>query len=388
MTSLLIRLFIKDYSKTDDHKVRAKYITLGSIGGMIFNVILFLIKLFAGLISNSISIIADAFNNLSDMGSSAITYFGYKLSLKPADKEHPFGHGRMEYMSACLVSALIILVGFELLKSSVEKIITPSATSFSTPALIILVVSILIKLYMFFFNKKLGKTINSSALIATAYDSFGDVISTLAVLISAIINIFFKINLDAYICLAVSVMIIYSGIKNIKETLDPLLGMPPEKEMVEGIKNTVLEYEDFTGIHDLIVHNYGPGRIFVSLHVEVPENINIIKCHEEIDSCEKLLSEKFNAHITIHYDPIATGNEQVNKIKEELSLKLKELHTDYSIHDFRMVEGEMQTNLIFDVVVPTDVTLTDKEIKEIVYNDCKSLDDKYNAVITVDRNYL
>lgn len=388
MTSLLIKLFIKNHKNTDDKTVRAKYITLGSIGGIVFNIILFGIKLLAGLISNSVSVIADAFNNLSDMASSVITFIGYKLSTKPADKEHPFGHGRMEYMSATLVSALIILVGFELLKSSVDKIINPTETTFNTVAIIILVSSVLIKFYMFFFNKKLGKAVNSQALTATAFDCLGDVVSTTAVLISAVISVAFEINIDAYIGLAVSVMIMYAGIKSIKETLDPLLGMPPEEEMVKGIEQTVLEYNDFTGIHDLIVHNYGPGRIFVSLHVEVPENIDIIKCHEEIDECEKRLTEKFNAHITIHYDPIATNNEKVATIKAEILERLKEKHNEYSLHDFRMVEGESTINLIFDVVVPTELKISDSEVKNEVANICKSINLKYNPVITVDRNYI
>ena len=388
MTSLLIKLFIKDYKNTEDNSVRAKYITLGSIGGIVFNVILFIIKLLAGLISNSVSVIADAFNNLSDMASSVITYIGYKLSMKPADKEHPFGHGRMEYMSATLVSALIILVGFELLKTSFDKIINPTATTFNTVAIIILVSSVLIKLYMFFFNKKLGKTVNSQALTATAFDCLGDVVSTSAVLVSAVIGIIFKINIDAFVGLAVSIMIIYAGIKSIKETLDPLLGMPPEEEMVKGIEATVLKYDDFTGIHDLIVHNYGPGRIFVSLHVEVPENIDIIKCHEEIDECEKILTEQFNAHITIHYDPIATNDERVASIKKEILSKLKEIHNEYSLHDFRIVDGENTINLIFDVVVPTELNISDMDVRLEVTEICKALNKKYNPVITVDRNYL
>ena len=241
---------------------------------------------------------------------------------------------------------------------------------------------------MFFFNKKLGKAVNSQALTATAFDCLGDVVSTTAVLISAVISVAFEINIDAYIGLAVSVMIMYAGIKSIKETLDPLLGMPPEEEMVKGIEQTVLEYNDFTGIHDLIVHNYGPGRIFVSLHVEVPENIDIIKCHEEIDECEKRLTEKFNAHITIHYDPIATNNEKVATIKAEILERLKEKHNEYSLHDFRMVEGESTINLIFDVVVPTELKISDSEVKNEVANICKSINLKYNPVIREDRNYI
>lgn len=388
MTSLLIKLFIKDYKNTNDKKVRAKYVTLGSVGGIVFNIVLFIIKLFAGIISKSMSIIADAFNNFSDMGSSVITFFGYKLAEKPADKEHPFGHGRVEYMSATLVSALIILVGVELLKSSIEKIINPKELIFNVVTIIILSISILIKFYMFFFNKKLGKAVDSSALIATAFDSLGDVISTLAVLISVVINILFSINIDAYICLGVSLMIIYSGIKNIKETLDPLLGTPPSEDMVKGIEETVLANPTFTGIHDLIVHNYGPGRIFASLHVEVPQDIDIIICHEQIDECEKLLSDKFNAHITIHYDPIDINDERVNSIKEAVLLKLKELHNEYSLHDFRIVEGEQRINLIFDVVVPSDINDSDKTIKETVFNLCKQIDKRYNSVITIDRNFI
>ena len=241
---------------------------------------------------------------------------------------------------------------------------------------------------MFFFNKTLGKKVNSSALTATAFDCLGDVVSTSAVLVSAVIGIIFKINIDAFVGLAVSIMIIYAGIKSIKETLDPLLGMPPEEEMVKGIEATVLEYDDFTGIHDLIVHNYGPGRIFVSLHVEVPENIDIIKCHEENDECEKRLTEKFNAHITIHYDPIATNDERVASIKTEILEKLKEIHNEYSLHDFRVVDGENTINLIFDVVVPTELNTSDIDVRLEVTEICKALNKKYNPVITVDRNYL
>ncbi len=388
MTGLLIKLFVKDSKNIKDQKVRGAYLTLGSFTGVVCNILLFIVKFLAGLLSGSMSIVADAFNNFFDMTSSVVTFLGFKLSTKPADKEHPFGHGRIEYMSALLVAALIILVGVELLKSSIEKIKTPDELHITAITAIILGVSILVKLWMFLFNRKLGNTVNSKALIATAFDSLSDTVTTGAVLVSVIIELIFGFNIDAYMSLAVSLFIIYNGIKTIKETLDPLLGMPPEPEMVEEIENTINSYDDFHGIHDLIVHNYGPGRTFASFHVEVPQNLNIIKCHEEIDECEKILSEKLNAQIVIHYDPIDTDNEHIKAVKQEVLSKLKEYNDEITVHDFRMVDGEHRINVIFDAVLPSGSKLTDSEAKELFTELVKEINPKYFPVITIDRNYV
>ncbi len=381
MTALLMKLFLKN--KND----RSKAVNLGAAAGIVCNLILFLTKLSVGILSFSSSVVADAFNNLSDMGSSIVTFVGFKLSNKPADKEHPFGHGRMEYMSGLIISFIIMLVGFELLKSSAEKIIHPVTLNISIITLIVLIFSILLKFWMFLFNRKLGKTINSNALIATAFDSLSDVVSTSAVLLSVIINVVFSLNIDGFISAAVSLFIIYSGIKSFKETINPLLGMPPEPKMVETIKDIVMSYDDFKGIHDLVVHNYGPGRTFATLHVEVPDNIDIIKCHEEIDECEKELSIALSSHIVIHMDPIATNDKRVNEIKFEVEEKIKEFNEECSIHDFRIVEGDRRINVIFDISVPFSIKLTETEIKKAVSALVKEVNPLYNAVITVDRNY-
>ena len=386
MTKLLIKLFIKNNNDTANSTVRGKYIKLGTIVGLFCNVFLFIVKLIAGIFTNSVSIIADAVNNLTDTASSIISYLGFRLSLKPADKEHPFGHGRIEYMSALVVGVIIILVGFELFKSSIGKIITPTAINFSISTIIVLVVSILIKCWMFLFDKKIGKTIDSKALIATAYDSLSDTVITASVLAAVIVFLLFRINIDGYICLVLSCFIIFSGIKNIKETLDPLLGTPPDKKTIDEIKKTVLSYPDFRGMHDLIVHNYGPGRTFASLHVEVPQNIDILKCHEEIDECEKKLSDKLNAHIIIHYDPIVTDDIEVIKTQDLVTSTLKAFNSGFSIHDFRVVNKENMINLIFDLAVPDGTKLTDGEIKDTVYVLLARLDKRFNPIITIDRN--
>ncbi len=386
MTNLLIKLFIKDKSVND--KNRGKYVAMGSFTGIACNFLLFFIKLFAGITSASVSIIADAFNNLSDMGSSVITLFGYKLSQKPADKEHPFGHGRLEYTSALAVSFIIIAVGIELFKSGIDKIINPSKLIASTVTVVILAASVLIKGWMYLFNKKIGAISSSAALKATAIDSLSDAVTTLTVLAALIISIATGINLDPYMTLAVSLFIIYTGIKNAKETLDPLLGMPPEQETVQEIEQTVLSFKDFIGIHDLVVHNYGPGRIFASLHVEVPDTIDIVKCHEMVDDCERLLGECTGAEVVIHMDPVVTDNEQLNRIKKIILEKLQEQNPSYNLHDFRMVDGKEHINLVFDVVAPVDETRDDRAIKQMVQNICKQQDLRYNAVVTVDRDYI
>lgn len=388
MTKLLLKIFIKNHKNTADPLIRRKYINLGSVVGILCNLILFAIKLIIGLLAGSVSIMADAFNNLTDIGSSVVTIIGFRLSIKPADKEHPFGHGRFEYMSAMLVAIIILLVGFELFKTSVEKIFTPSELKVEFYTIILLSISVIIKLWMFLFNKKLGKSINSSGLIATAQDSVNDSIATFAVLVSIIISKIFGINVDPFMGIAVAVFILYSGVKTIKETLDPLLGMPPEKETIDAIATMVLANEKFVGIHDLIVHNYGPGRSFASLHVEVPSDADIVACHEDIDACEKEIHGALGIEVVIHMDPIAINDENTIKTKEAVCNAIGKYNSKFSIHDFRMVNGEEQINLIFDVVVPNDITLKDFEIKSKIQEICKELDSRYVTVITIDKDYI
>lgn len=388
MTSLLLKLFVKNYKQTEDKTVREKYGVLGGTVGIVCNLLLSLVKIVLGVVSGSVSVIADAMNNLSDTASSVITLVGFKAAGKPADEDHPFGHGRMEYMAAFIVSALILLVGFELFKSSVEKIITPTAVTVNYVTLIILFLSALTKLWMFFFNKKLSKAVDSGVLGATAQDCLNDAFTTFAILISVGVMVVFSVNIDAYVGLLMSIFILYTGFKSAKETIDPLLGTPPEKELILDIEKTILSFDDFIGIHDLIVHNYGPGRIFASVHVEVPEDINIVHCHEQVDLCEKVVCEKLGVELVIHMDPIAVNNETVTKIKEQLNSVLKNIDESLTFHDFRMTpKGENRTNLLFDVVIPAGFKMSESEIEEKIVTEMREKDKTFFFVITFDRDY-
>ena len=351
MIGLLAKIFIKDDSSNPE-KTRGAYGKLCCFVGICLNILLFGIKLFAGIISGAISVISDAFNNLTDATSSLISLLGFRLSEQKADKDHPFGHGRFEYISGFIVSMLIILVGFELGKTSVEKIITPEAVEFSYVAVIILVVSIVIKAYMAFYNFRISKKISSAAMRATATDSLSDCIATTAVLMSLIIAKIFEVNIDAYCGLAVSGFILFSGLRSAKETIDPLLGGSPSEEYIKEITTIVYSYEGVKGIHDLIVHNYGPNREFASVHVEVPQDIDIVSCHERIDTCEKLVKEKLGVELVVHMDPIETDNEEINSAKETISTFLRTIHPDLSVHDFRMTpKSDTHINFIFDDLV-------------------------------------
>lgn len=391
MTRLLIKLFIKGDIKDDCN--REKCGTLGSFVGIFSNLLLFLIKLLAGIISGSVAIIADAFNNLSDMGSSVVTLLGFKIASKPADPEHPFGHGRMEYLSAATVSVLIIIVGIELISSSGEKIASPVLPDVKLLSIAILIVSILIKFWMSIFNRKLGKAIGSSALLATATDSLNDCISTGAVLAVSVISLIFRDvamvkYLDPAVGILVALFIVYAGIKSLKETLDPLIGLAPEPKVVRDIQNIVLSNEGFLGIHDMIVHNYGPGRSFVSLHVEVPCDVDILECHEKIDKCERDIFEQTHIEAVIHMDPIVTDDEDVNFAKENMLIKLKELDERLSMHDFRMVKGVNQNNLIFDICVPAGFNLNHSQLKQAVSALAKDINKTYVCVITIDEDFI
>lgn len=387
MTNLLIRLFIKDRNNVDSPAVRDSYGSLGSFTGIGCNIILFIIKFSLGLVSGSISIMADAFNNLSDIGSSVITLIGFKMAKKPADPDHPFGHGRMEYMSAFIVSMLILLVGIELLKSSIAKILAPTELEFTYITIIGLAVSILIKFWMFLFNRKLAKKINSLSLKATAQDSFNDCISTLAVLVSVIICKLYGVNLDAYVGIGVALFILWSGINAAKDTLGPLMGEPPTPELIKSIEDEILKNEDFYGIHDLIVHNYGPGRCFASVHVEVPEDININLCHEQIDACEVEIKEKIGIELVIHMDPVSVNDSFTAELRGKVADKVKQVNEVFSIHDFRIVPGEKRTNLVFDVVVPRNYKKKPSELKHEIGELVKEIDNKYRCVINIDYDY-
>lgn len=391
MSNLLIRLFIKNYNDTTDNTVRAAYGTLGSVIGILGNLILCFIKITVGIITGSISVSADGLNNLSDMGSSVITAIGFKMANKPADSDHPFGHGRIEYISAFIVAALIMLVGFELLKTSGQTLISGApAPEYSVITLIILAVSILIKLYMFFFNRKIGKRINSEALIASAQDSVNDCIATGAILISVGVSMFIELpfNLDAVMGIFVSLFILYSGFSSAKNTINEILGKPPEKELIDDIENTIMSFKEFEGIHDLIIHNYGPGRQLASVHVEVPQNIDIVKCHEQIDLCEKLVFEKLNISLVIHMDPIDTDNENVSKTRDKMAEKLTEIHPLLTLHDFRMTPvSDSRTNLIFDVVIPSGSKLNEENLNDTINRLAKTINKTFTCVITFDRDF-
>ena len=391
MSELLIRLFIKNRDSVRDNTVRQSYGSLGGIVGIICNLILCTIKIVTGIIAGSISIIADGLNNLTDMGSSVITILSFKLAGKPADSDHPFGHGRIEYISAFSVAVIILLVGFELLKSSANAILNSHAQpSYSLVAIIILIISVLIKFWMFLFNRKLGKKIDSEALFATAQDSLNDAIATFAILVAVTVSkiVTLPFNLDAVMGILVAIFILYSGISSAKNTLDQILGMPPKKELIEEIENTILSFNEFIGIHDLIVHNYGPGRQFASVHVEVPQSSDIVKCHEQIDLCEKLVNEKLDILLVIHMDPIDVDNEVVTSTREQLSKAIKVIDSALTIHDFRMTPfGDNRTNLIFDVVVPTDFKISDKELIEKINSLAQLINPTFCCVITVDKDY-
>ena len=387
LTDLLVRLFVKNSENVGNTAVRASYGKLGGLTGIACNLLLFAIKLTAGLLSGSFSVVADAFNNLSDLGSSLITLFGFKMAEKPADKDHPFGHGRMEYISALIVSCAIVVVGIELLKGSVEKIAEPAAPSVSVLTVAILTMSILIRLWMFIFNRKLGKRIDSDALIAAASDSLNDCISTGAVLVSMLILRFTGFDSDAYVGLAVSLFIIFSGLKSVKDTIDPLLGTPAKKSDIRKIADIALSYDEFIGTHDIIIHNYGPGRVFCTLHVEVPQTADIVTCHEQADRCEKEIYDRLGMSAVIHTDPVAVGDPLTEEVKSCLESVLSEIGGNIKFHDFRVVNGKERINVIFDIVVHPGDKLSEQALCTLISAKMRDRDRRYCCVITVDDDY-
>lgn len=369
-------------------KKRSAYGKLCGIVGIALNILLFLGKFFAGMISNSIAITADAFNNLSDAGSSVVTLIGFKLAEKKPDADHPFGFGRMEYLSGLVVSAVILLMGFELVKDSIDKIINPTSVDFSVVVLVILLASIAGKCYMAYYNFSYGKKFDSAALKATATDSLSDCISTAVVLAATIIGYYTNIQIDGYCGVIVGILIFVAGINAAKETMDPLLGQTPDPEFVERIEEIVLNFnkESVIGIHDLMVHDYGPGRRVISLHAEVPAEGDIIALHDIIDNLEVKLRTELGSLATIHMDPVVTKDERVTELKEKCQAILKDVEESLTLHDFRVVFGETHTNILFDVVVPHAFGMSDKEVIKLLQEKIwETIGRQYFIVVTIDK---
>lgn len=385
MVNFLIKTFIKNSENIENPKIRQKYGTLSSIVGIICNVLLFLIKYAMGTLSHSISIVSDAFNNLSDCAGCLVTLLGYKMASKPADKNHPFGHGRMEYLTSLIIAALIIFVGIELLKNSVEKIINPVEIRFSFAVLFSLVFSIAVKLWMAVFNAELGKKINSSVLTATAKDSKSDVIATSATLIALICSLFTALPVDGVMGLLVSVFILKSGYDIVKDTVDELLGKPADPEIINNIKEYVLKNDKIIGIHDLIIHSYGPGNIIGSCHVEVKSNESFTEVHDIVDSIEREIHNNLNILMTIHMDPIEVNDMLTNKCKKLVNNIIHSIDSSLDLHDFRIVSGESHTNLIFDLVVPFECKYSNEELKQKIDMQLSKENINYYTVIVFDK---
>lgn len=388
MTKFLIKLFIKDKDNTKNQEVRGKYAMLSSITGIVVNILLSVFKLIIGIFANSISIISDALNNVSDAGSSIVTMVGFKLSQKKVDADHPWGHGRMEYITGFFVDILILLVGFELLKSSVDKIIHPELPNINNITIILLVVAILAKLWLFVFYRKIAKTINSAAIKGTAYDSISDSISTLAVLVSAFVAKFAGISIDGYVSLLVSMFILFTGYKAIKEIIDLLLGQKPDPEFVKQIEEFAMKYETIEEIHDIMVHDYGPGRKIVSFHAEVPANSDICRAHDIIDQMEQDIFENFGCITTVHMDPIVVDDEEINQMRSFVEDVVKEINEEFSIHDFRMTNGGERVNLIFDLVITSDKNINVEEIITKIQEEIHKKNKKYYAVIKAEYSFV
>jgi cation diffusion facilitator family transporter len=390
LSKFLVNRFIKNPNDTKSEKVRTAYGFLGGIIGIVVNILLFLVKLAVGFFTGSIAVTADAFNNLSDAASSIITIVGFKMSNKPADEEHPFGHGRVEYISALIVAFMVMLVGFQFIRASFERVLSPTVINFDAVPFALILISVVVKIWLSKFNKYIGIAIDSSALKASSFDALGDVITSSCVALSLLVANWTTFPIDGYIGILVAAFILYSGFTLVKETLNPLLGEAPDAELVENIKSGILEYEYVSGVHDLIIHNYGPGKCMASIHAEVPANINIVKIHDIIDKAEKELSSKLNIYLVIHMDPINVDDEEINQTKEELISVLKEFSMVQSIHDFRVVgEGEHK-NIIFDAVVDTSIRLSTEDETKLKQDICKGVKrtyPNYNCIITIDKDF-
>ena len=386
MITLFSRLFLKTDGKSPA-QLRTAYGTLAGIVGIFLNLLLFAGKFLAGVLSSSVAITADAFNNLSDAGSSVVTLLGFQLAGKKPDPDHPFGHGRMEYLSGLAVSLLILLMGVELVKSSVDKILHPAPVDSGWLVSLILCASIAVKLYMAWYNRALGKKLNSAAMLATSADSLSDSVATLAVLIATLVSQAFGLMIDGWCGIVVSLFIFKAGIEAARETIDPLLGAPPSKELVERISTLVLSHDIVVGIHDLIVHDYGPGRMMISLHAEVSSAGDILAIHDEIDNIERQLQKELGCHAVIHMDPVVTDDARVTDTKRTIAQLVCTVDPSLTIHDFRMVSGPTHTNVIFDVVAPYDLPLTDAALTAQIQQEVRQLEGNYFAVVTVDKNF-
>ncbi|MCQ2969405.1 MAG: cation diffusion facilitator family transporter [Clostridium sp.] len=387
LSNFLVKKFIKNNHDIHDNKVRIAYGNLGGIVGIIINSLLFLIKLFVGLFAGSIAIMADAFNNLSDAASSIITIIGFKMANKPADAEHPFGHGRIEYLSALIVSFMVMLVGIQFVKTSFSKILNPEDVTFEIIPFILLLVSIGFKIWLSRFNKNLGNKINSSALKAAGTDALGDVFTSTTVVISFLASNFTTLPIDGYIGVLVALIIIYSGFNLIKETISPLLGEAPDVELVKQINEMVLSYEHISGVHDLIIHNYGPGRVMASIHAEIPADINIMTIHNIIDSAEREISKKLGVYLVVHMDPVSVDTDEISATRRYIEEILKSYSIVKSYHDFRVIGDEKHKNIIFDVVVDSN-EFTNKfkseDLKESIEYSVKLGHPTYNCIVTID----
>ncbi|MBM6723736.1 cation diffusion facilitator family transporter [Pseudoflavonifractor phocaeensis] len=388
MTERLVRRFIRDWENVGDPAVRERYGALSGGVGILLNLLLSLGKFFAGLLTGSIAVTADAFNNLSDAGSSVVTLVGFKLAGQKADDGHPFGHGRIEYLAGLLVSLLILMVGVELGKTSIEKIFHPEQVDFSLVTVVILIASILVKLWMCLFNRNLGRRIGSAAMEATATDSLSDVVATSAVLAGTLVGEFTGVSIDGWVGVVVAIFILRAGWGAAKDTVDPLLGSAPDPALVKEIQDVVLSHKQVVGMHDLVIHDYGPGRRMCSFHAEVPQNADIMEAHDAIDHIEREIYQKFGVETTAHMDPIATEDEAVNNLREQVRDLVREVNPDMNIHDFRVTRGPQHTNLIFDVVVPHRSKVSDEEIAGEITRRVQALDPSYYPVFQLERSYV
>ncbi len=389
MTDLIVKTFIKDHKNINDSKVRTRYGILSGCVGIAVNVILCLLKFFVGSLTGSIAITADAVNNLSDAGSSAVTVFGFKMAGKPADRDHPFGHGRIEYITAMIVSFIILFMGIELAIQSVEKIRSPENVQFSLIGAVIIAVSILGKLWLAFFNKSLGRKIHSPAMTAVVADSISDIAATSTTLIALILSNFFpNLHVDGWLGIVVACFVLKAGLDIFRDTLSTLIGKSPSKGLVEALKKKILSYDHVSGIHDLIVHSYGPGRDFATVHVEMPSDLNVMVGHNIIDDIENDVKKEMGIDLTIHYDPIEVNNERVTELKEITENVVRKVNPELSIHDFRIVDGPMHTNLIFDVVIPYGFKESPKEIISEISSQISEINSSYFTVIKAEHSFV
>lgn len=390
ISQFLVKKFIKDSENTASKKVRNSYGFLGGIIGIIVNFLLFLIKFSVGTLVSSIAVTADAFNNLSDTASSIITIVGFNMANKPADEEHPFGHGRIEYLSALVVAFMVMLVGFQFVKTSFDRIMNPEAIKFEWIPFILLIISIFLKVWLSFFNKFIGNKIDSTALKASAVDALGDVFTSSCVAISLLAAKFTTIPIDGYVGILVALFIIYSGFSLVKETINPLLGEAPDPKLVKYIHSMLLSYDYITGIHDLVIHNYGPGRCMASVHAEIPSDIDIMKIHNIIDKAEREISKELGVYLVIHMDPICLSNDEIREAHNEVSKIIKYNPLIKSMHDFRIVGEGNEKNLIFDIVVNSKALnkiMDENALKKDLIKSIKDIHPQYNCIITIDHDY-